>query len=296
MRILVTGGGGQLADALVRGCGVSSASVSMVDCHAFSSKQLDITFRDQIDSALDDVQPDVVVNAAAYTAVDQAESDVERAMEVNGEAVGVLGASCLARGIRLVHISTDFVFSGESGSPYLPESNPSPLSVYGSSKLKGERRCLETMGDEALVIRSSWIYDSGHRNFVSTMLGLLASRSEIGVIADQVGTPTWADTLAKGVLLLAVKGERGIHHLTDSGTASWYDFASAIRELAMEFSLVADPAVVLPIRTVDYPTSAIRPPYSVMEKTKTFEALGSPSPHWRSSLRRCLERWQAPSF
>lgn len=284
-RLLVLGGGGQLASAIA----------DVRSCVALSSRELDVTDRDAVADVISGLAPDVVVNAAAYTAVDRAESEPDLAMAVNRDGVRHLAEACAANHARLVQVSTDFVFDGSASKPILPDASVGPLSVYGRSKLEGEIVCREILQSRSLIVRTAWVYASGHSNFVATMLGLMRARTEIGVVADQVGTPTWARTLAVAILRLVDVGATGIHHLTDAGAASWYDFAVAIESIGRARGLLASGCRIRPIRTEDYPTPATRPMYSVLDKTSTFEVLGGPTPHWRQSLEACLTDWRDPS-
>jgi dTDP-4-dehydrorhamnose reductase len=231
----------------------------------------------------------VVLNAAAYTAVDRAEEDSERAFAVN-----VLGAEHVARaaaqlGARVIHVSTDFVFDGLSSRPYRPDDAPHPCSAYGRSKLAGEAAVLSAARERAVVVRTAWLYSAHGGNFVKTILRLLAERDAVRVVADQIGTPTWASTLALVLWQLAARPDlRGVFHWTDAGVASWYDFAVAIREEALAAGVLAAAAPVVPIRTEDYPTPAQRPPFSVLDKTAIWDALGLEPRHWRCELRAML--------
>ncbi len=282
--ILVTGGGGQLADAL---------SV-FKDVMTLDQSMLDITRPEDVSRRLDEIAPAALVNAAAFTAVDAAEAQEELATRVNGHGVGILATSCRARGIKLVHVSTDFVFDGTAVSP-IPVDHPiAPISAYGRSKAEGEKACLEILGDSALIVRTAWVYASGHHNFVATMLRLMKERDEVSVVDDQRGTPTCATTLASAIVELIARGATGLHHVTDGGEATWFEFAVAIRELALELGLLDDAAVVKPVQTSEYPTPAKRPCYSVLDKTPTFETIGGVALDWRSSLRRCLLDWNDP--
>jgi dTDP-4-dehydrorhamnose reductase len=282
MRVLVTGSGGQLGYELQR---------TLPEIHelvALPSAELDITDAVQIDRALAGHEPNVVINAAAYTAVDKAESDRARAQAVNAHGPALLAKAAAARGIRLIHVSTDFVFDGSKPSPYLPGDTPNPLGVYGATKLDGERAVLE-MAPDSLVVRSAWVYSAHGNNFVRTMLRLMSERDSLGVVADQVGTPTWAKGLAQALWhAVDMPLVQGIHHWTDAGVASWYDFAVAIQEEALGLGLLEKAASVRPIRTRDYPTPARRPAYSVLDKTATWEALKVGAPHWRVALREML--------
>lgn len=284
MRMLVTGGGGQLASALA----------SRPNTVVFAASELDITNRDQVQAGLESERPDVVVNAAAYTAVDKAESEVELAFAVNRDGVRHLAEACDHLGATLVQVSTDFVFDGSASKPIPPEATARPISAYGRSKWEGEEACREVLGGRALIVRTAWVYASGHANFVATMLRLMRSRPEIGVVADQIGTPTWATTLANAIVRLVELEARGTHHVTDAGVASWYDFAVVIERIARHRGLLQERCEVRPIRTADYPTPAARPVYGVLDKTMTFDVLGGPTPHWESSLDACLLDWRDP--
>lgn len=282
--ILVTGGRGQLGTALSDRAGVVGVS----------SAELDLASEASIRGGLEAHRPRTLVNAAAYTGVDAAESEVDLARQVNGHGVRSLAEACRDAGVDLVHVSTDFVFDGTSSRPIPADATPNPVSAYGRSKLEGEVACREVLGDEALIVRTAWVYASGHANFVATMLRLMRTREEISVVADQIGTPTWAETLADGILGLVAASARGTHHLTDAGVTSWYDFAVAIEEIARDRGLLERPCRVRPIRTEDYPTPATRPAYGVLDKTATFAVLAGPTPHWRESLDRCLADWRDP--
>lgn len=280
MKILVTGGNGQVGKAL------AASSPQGWDVALMGRDMLDIADFDAARAAIEAVAPDVLINAAAYTAVDRAESDAENADRINGAAVANLADACAARDVRLVHYSTDFVFDGLSSRSYSPDDRPAPLSVYGRSKLAGETAA--AAGAANLVLRTSWIYAAGGANFVSTMLRLMAERDEVRVVADQVGTPTHALSLARATWRLVESGARGVHHFTDAGVASWYDFAVAIAEEARTAGLLDRDVRVVPIATADYPTPARRPAFSVLDKADCWKLLGAPSRHWRTELRNAL--------
>lgn len=284
MKMLVTGGGGQLA----------SAMALRPNTVVYAAFELDITSTDQVQAVLESERPDVVVNAAAYTAVDKAESETELAFAVNRDGVRHLAEACDRLDATLVHVSTDFVFDGTASTPIPPHAEARPISAYGRSKWEGEVACREMLGDRALIVRTAWVYAAGHANFVATMLRLMRSRSELGVVADQIGTPTWATTLADAIVRLVELEARGTHHLTDAGVASWYDFAVAIERIGRHRGLLDRPCSIRPIRTADYPTPAMRPAYGVLDKTQTFQALGEPTPHWEVSLESCLADWRDP--
>lgn len=289
LKILVTGGDGQLGASL--GAMTGSPASEGVEIVRMDRDRLDVTSRAEFSRVLDSLRPDVVVNGAAYTAVDAAESEPERATALNADAVALMAEVCRATKTRLVHISTDFVFGDGHDSPIQVDAEPAPLSVYGRSKLGGERACLDILGSEAIVVRTSWLYAAGHRNFVSTMVRLMRTRDQIGVVDDQVGTPTSAITLSEALLKLIRIGAKGVHHLTDSGQASWYEFAVAIQEIGSRMGVLDPRCEVRPISTLEYPTPATRPSYSVLDKSETFRLLGGPTPDWRSSLERLMSTW-----
>lgn len=238
-------------------------------------------------AALQREKPDLVINAGAYTKVDQAERDRDEAMAINGGAVGALTELCEEFSAKLVHFSTDFVFDGTQSHPYKMSALTNPINVYGESKLAGERATLAEPHN--LVIRTSWVYASQGRNFVKTMLELMASRDELAVVGDQVGTPTHALSLAAATWRLIDANACGLHHYTDAGVASWYDFAVAIQEEATALGMLKSSARVLPITAADFPTAARRPAYSVLDKTATWALLGAAARHWRLELRSMLQ-------
>ena len=281
MRALVLGAGGQVGRALTRASppGVSVTSMERAEC--------DVTDRDWLRAVVADVRPDLLFNAAGYTAVDRAEAEPEKAHLLNGKAPGWMAAAARDTGARFVHISTDFVFDGTAPTPRGPGDATNPRGVYARSKLEGE--CSVRGVDPGnLVVRAAWVYAPSGVNFVNTMLGLMRERDTINVVADQVGTPTRAACLASALWALAAAGARGIHHFTDAGVASWYDFAVAIQEEARAIGLIDRAVRVVPIASVDYPTAAPRPAYSVLDKSVTWALLGGPAPHWRASLRANL--------
>lgn len=281
MRALIAGAGGQLGKAL------AAAVPRGIVATPLTRAELDITDAASVAAAVEACRPDVIVNAAAYTAVDRAETEVDAAYRCNRDAPAVLAAIAAARRLRLVHIGTDFVFDGRASSPYAPSHPLAPLGVYGASKAAGEAAVHQALR-EALIVRTAWVYGAHGTNFLRTMLRLMRERSEVRVVADQVGTPTHVASLARAVWALAGAGEAGIHHFTDAGVASWYDFAVAIQEEAIEAGLLERALPIIPIRTADYPTPATRPAYSVLDKTETYAALGQPAAHWRIELRTAL--------
>ncbi len=282
MRALVTGGDGQLGRELALNVPEG------VQCTALDRRGLDITDAQSIAEVLARVQPQVLINAAAYTAVDRAESERDAAFAVNDTAVGLLAEACAQREIRLLHVSTDFVFDGTSSTPYHPAAATAPLGVYGASKLAGEAS-LRRRFPGALIMRTGWVYSRHRGNFVLTMLRLMAERSELAVVADQVGTPTWARGLALALWTCAGRpAVAATYHWSDAGVCSWYDFAVAIAEEALAIGLLTRMPTILPIASADYPTAARRPAYSVLDKRDTWRKLELEGVHWRRQLRRML--------
>lgn len=283
MKVLVTGINGQVGRSLINTMPAQTALVTT------SHQELDIADGDAVRAYVRTHSPQVIINAAAHTAVDRAESEPELALRVNGEGPRHLAVAARECGARLIHISTDFVFNGAASSPYRTDAATSPLSVYGKTKLAGESAVLELLPETAVIVRTAWVYAAAGNNFVRTMLRVMNSNRSARVIADQVGTPTAARGLAETLWKVAAKPEiRGIHHWTDAGVASWYDFAVAVAEEGARLGLVPDDVVVTPIATADYPTPARRPPYSVLDKT-SLTSLGFSQVHWRKSLRGVLE-------
>lgn len=279
MRVLLTGAGGQLGRALV------ASAPAEAEIFATERGSLDITDASAVMRCVQSLRPTHIVNTAAFTAVDRAEAEEASAMTVNAKAVGYLAVAAREVSCHLTQISTDFVFDGLSGRPYRPDDSPSPLGAYGRSKLSGELLA----GADAMVIRTAWVYAAHGSNFPLTMLKLFRERDTIGVVADQIGTPTWASSLAHAIWAMACKNVAGVHHYTDSGVASWYDFAVAIQEEALRLNLLTRACHVAPITSADYLTPAKRPTFSVLEKSDTYRLLGGPAAHWRANLRSMLE-------
>lgn len=283
MKTLVTGAGGQVASALER------LKPAQVELTVLSQQELDITDREAVMRAVAAHSPRLVINAAAYTAVDKAETERDLAFQVNGAAPGWLAQACREHGARFLHISTDFVFDGRASAPYKPDAEPSPLGAYGESKLQGERTTLAA-DPQALVLRTAWVYAAQGHNFVRTMLRLMAERGSVRVVADQRGSPTWATSIAEVLWKAAVTpGFHGLHHWTDAGVASWYDFAVAIAEEAQAIGLLKTKPEVQAIGTADYPTPARRPAYSVLDRSSTEAALQMRAAPWRDNLKKMLK-------
>jgi len=260
-----------------------------VDCVALERSGLDLTDELAIRRTLLSELPNIVVNAAAYTAVDRAEDEEGLAFAINANAVGIIAAALAEIGGKFIHISTDYVFDGRQARAYRPEDQRNPLSVYGRSKAAGE----DAAGPDATIVRSSWVYSAGGANFVRTMLRLMRESSELRVVADQIGAPTWAPGLARAIWALAETGQTGIFHHRDAGVASWFDFAVAIGEEACALDLVERVPTIVPIETKDYPTPAVRPAFSLLNDTATRALLGDRTPHWRENLRSMLKEEKA---
>lgn len=298
MRILLTGATGQLGTALLASAPVEFQVI------ACDRNQLDLADVDASQALVMQQRPDWVLNAAAYTAVDQAELDSHLANIVNRDAPGAMAIALATTGGRMLQISTDFVFDGQQGSPYKPQQCVLPLGVYGASKAAGEEQVLNVLGDRAHVLRTSWLYGPVGSNFLLTMLRLhqvkAAAGESLAVVADQVGCPTSTLGLAAACWRLIqrasqVQGE-GIQeqrlppilHWSDAGAASWYDFALAIGELGVAAGLLQQAAAVKPITTADYPTPSRRPSYSLLDCSGSSAALEIEQQHWREALKAVI--------
>ncbi len=282
MRVLLVGGSGQLGREL------QHCKPADMELLALGSQELDLREARLVAARVDAFHPQVIINAAAYTAVDRAEREQEAAFAVNGQGAANLAQSARSVGAYCIQVSTDFVFDGAQSRPYLPMDQANPLGVYGASKLAGEQLALAAYPEGVAVVRTAWLYSAFGNNFVTTMLRLMAERETIGVVADQVGTPTWAHSLAEALWQMCRVQPKGIWHWTDAGVASWYDFAVAIQEEGLGCGLLEREIPIRPISTVDYPTPAKRPAYSVLDKTETWAALEMTPSHWRQALRRML--------
>ena len=284
MNVLIVGANGQLGRALQE-TAPSNANVTPRDI-----PDLDIVDTSAVLRVCRESSPDVVINAAAYTAVDKAESESDLAHAINVEGVRNLAAASADVGASLIHVSTDFVFDGTSSTPYRPEDEPSPVSVYGRTKHEGEVAVRELRPGSGTVVRTAWLYGEHGGNFVKTMLRLMRERDEISVVADQTGTPTWASSLAGALWGLAAQsGLSGIFHWTDGGQATWHEFANAVQEEALSLGILKKAIPVHAITTDEYPTPAQRPKYSVLDCTSTQEVLGYEPADWRVNLRRMLK-------
>lgn len=279
MKILVTGCYGQLGSSLQKVFGKDpSLEVTYTDYDT-----LDITNRAAVGDFLDRNRFDLVINCAAYTAVDKAETDEILASALNTGAIGNLGEAAAKNGTRVIHISTDYVFSGEGHRPYAENDEPYPQGIYGRTKLEGEG-LLKSFCPDAMIIRTAWLYSEFGKNFVKTMLNLAKDHDSLRVVCDQIGTPTYAGDLAEAIYSVVKYPEwkAGIYHFTDEGVASWYDFAKAI------FRIAGKDVKVTAVPTSEYPTPAKRPLYSVLSKQKIKNAFGIEIPYWQDSLCKCM--------
>ncbi|MBW7957426.1 MAG: dTDP-4-dehydrorhamnose reductase [Deltaproteobacteria bacterium] len=294
MKALLTGAKGQLGSdlgPLLRNAGFETA--------AFGSSELDIADATAVFNAVRKERPGLIINAAAYTKVDLAEKERERAFAVNSDGPANLGRAALEAGIPLIHVSTDFVFDGSRAVPYREDDATNPQSVYGESKLAGEA-ALAALLDKRVVIRTSWVYGVTGHNFVKTILRLASERDSLRVVYDQVGSPTWSADLASAIVevaksISAGKSPWGTYHYSNEGVASWFDFAVAICEEAKALGTGLKCSAIEPILTAEYPVPARRPAFSVLDKARIKGAFGLRIPYWRDSLRSMLKELKATS-
>ncbi len=289
IKVLITGGNGQLGYELQRTIPTAPTATSeKYNCIATDVADLDITDGNAVKTYIADIKPDIIINSAAYTAVDKAEEEKDLAIAINTTGAANLAQACKDNNIRLIQVSTDFVFDGKACTPYPVDAPTNPDGYYGLTKRDGDLRVQEILGDNAFIIRTSWLYSANGNNFVKTMLKFMKERESLGIIADQIGTPTWANSLAQAIWRAIEKNITGIYHWSDAGVASWYDFAYAIMEEGVTLGLLDKEIEINPITTADYPTPASRPCYSVMDKTSTWQALEMKSEHWRVALRQMM--------
>ncbi|MBI5040674.1 MAG: dTDP-4-dehydrorhamnose reductase [Gammaproteobacteria bacterium] len=286
MKVLITGAGGQLGHELcARLLQAGHAVIPLTRAEA------DFTCPERVRDAIAAAKADWVVNCAAYTAVDKAESDSATAFIVNRDAARAVAEAVAGYGGHLLHVSTDFIFDGTQSHPYREDDLANPLGVYAHSKWAGEQAVRELM-PEALIVRTAWVHGAQGNNFVKTMLRLAAERDELRVVDDQIGSPSWTGDIADALIALIQQDAHGCFHFTNEGVASWYDFAVAIIAEARVLGFPIKAQRVTPIPTSGYPTPARRPAYSVLDKQKIRAALGRPIPHWREALVSMLRELQ----
>lgn len=290
--ILLIGSTGQLGREL------QQILLPLGNAIALARPQIDLSQPESLPEAIAQIQPQVIINAAAYTAVDKAESESELATAINATAPGMLAEVAQKLGSFLIHVSTDYVFDGTQSHPYRETDKTNPLGVYGQTKLAGESAIRQNC-ENHLILRTAWVYGRyGKSNFVKTMLKLGAEREEIRIVADQIGSPTSARDLAEAIAHIIPQLTpliAGTYHYTNSGVASWYDFAVAIFEEAREIEIPLKIQRVIPITTAEYPTPAKRPAYSVLACERISQILGTTRPHWRVALRQMLRDYQYES-
>ncbi len=283
MKVLITGKKGQLGKDLVK------SAPKGIELFPFGRDELDITSETAISEQLNEIQPEYIINTAAFTAVDKAEKETEQAIAVNSTGAGNLALAAREHSAKFLQVSTDFVFEGNQTTPYLPDAPINPLSIYGKTKANGEILVRKHFAAGSIILRTSWVYSTTGRNFVKTMLNLMRERQEIKVVIDQVGSPTWSKNLALTIWAMVTNNvHAGIYHWSDAGVASWYDFAVAIYEEATTLGLLSNPVKISPIPTAQFPTPAKRPAYSVLDSSQTNKIWGVQQEHWRTALRKML--------
>lgn len=284
MKVLITGAGGQLGRELV------AAAPPGRELFTPSRRELDVCAADSVSRVVSALRPDVIINAAAYTAVDDAEAEPEAARRVNGDGAGHVARAAMGCNARLIHVSTDYVFGGAGTTPHGPADPVTPEGAYARSKAEGEKQVLALTRGAGVVVRTAWLYSVHGRNFVRTMLDLLRTRDRITVVNDQVGSPTWARTLAAALWrMVELPALAGIHHWTDAGRCTWHEFAVAIRDEAAALGLFAPTCEVVPVTTAGFPRPARRPAFSVLDTRATQQALGLTARPWRECLREMLK-------
>lgn len=287
MKVLITGANGQLGYALQKTSSLFAAEQN-IELIAVTRGELNLAQPELISSLLDKFFPDVIINAAAYTAVDKAESEPALAQLINADAVKQIAIWCRQYNKTLIHVSTDFVFDGKKSSPYDTADETNPLGIYGKTKQQGEAFALSEC-ETAYVVRTGWVYGEHGANFVKTILRLAKERDQLGIVADQIGTPTYAMHLAQMLWQLALqKPSQKIWNFSDAGVASWYDFAVAIVKEAEVIGLLVRQPMIKPIATADYPTPAQRPEFSVLNKSNTWLDLNIAPVHWQVALIKML--------
>ena len=288
--ILITGAKGQLGLTLEHYWNNSGLARNN-ELNLYDIDKLDLTVAGSVEKELNSIKPRTILNTAAYTSVDDAETDPDAAFAINATAVATLAGWAANNDCFLVHISTDFVFDGTKSVPYLPTDNACPLSVYGSSKLGGEVALQSRLPDKHTIIRTSWLYSEYGKNFVQTMLRLMKQKDELGVVADQVGSPTSTHSLVALLLTMLSQGIKpGIYHWTDGASISWYEFAQAIQQEAIDQGLLKKKIPIKPLTTKEYPAPAVRPAYSVLDRSKILSDIGMQATDWQQELRLVIKQ------
>jgi dTDP-4-dehydrorhamnose reductase len=285
-KILVTGSNGQLGNELRD----LASSFPQYDFVFTDVEELSITDADAVERIFSDLQPSYLINCAAYTAVDKAESEKELNNQINGRAVGILASASKKYRTRFIHISTDYVFNGNASQPLKEDDQVDPVNAYGASKLLGEQLALQN-NPETIIIRTSWVYSFYGKNFVKTMMRLMKEKESIGVVNDQIGSPTYAADLAEAVMQIISSGKwvPGIYNFSNEGVISWFNFANEIK------ALINSSCIVNPLTTEQFPTPAKRPKYSVLNKTKIQQTFSVQLRDWRESLKECIDKLNAQS-
>ncbi len=280
-KILVTGSNGQLGKELQ----ALSPLYAEFEFVFYSKSDLSINDSILVNDCFSKIMPQYCINCAAYTAVDKAETEIKQAFLINGEATGILAAACKSFNTKFVHISTDYVFNGLATQPYKEDHPVDPVNAYGASKYKGEELTIKE-NEDAIIIRTSWVYSEYGNNFVKTMIRLMKEKEQLGIVSDQYGSPTYAADLSMAILdiLKSGKWKGGIYHYSNDGIISWYQFAEAIKKLT------GSDCKILPITTVQFPTPAKRPAYSVFDKEKIKTDYFIKIPMWQDSLQNCLKK------
>jgi dTDP-4-dehydrorhamnose reductase len=283
MRALITGAHGQLGAALQR--------FAPADCEivAHGHNQLDITEASTVNAVLATESIDVLINAAAYTNVEAAQRTPEAAFKINAEGPAILASACADRNVHFVHVSTDFVFDGTKGAPYSVEDEPRPLNVYGVSKLAGERRIQDILGNRAAIVRTSWLHSASGANFVTKVLSQIQAGKTLRVVIDEVGAPTAVHSLAPALWQCAIESIGGIHHWSDTGSTNRFDYARAISALALEYELISEVPQILPARATEFSTAVNRAAYSVLATDVTQAALGIRAQPWLEGLKLTMQ-------
>lgn len=280
-KIVITGANGQLGQEL----GAASTNYPQFEFIFLTKDDLQISDETSVKNFFAETQLSFCINCAAYTAVDKAESEKEKAFLINAEAVGIIAAACKSSNTKLIHLSTDYVFDGNSSTPLTEDDTVSPINIYGESKLKGEELAFKN-NDQTIVIRTSWVYSEFGNNFVKTMIRLMKEKESINVIDDQIGSPTYAADLANAIMQIisSEKFTPGIYNYSNDGRISWYEFATAIKEL------IDSSCKINPIPTAQYPTPAKRPHFSLLDKRKIKETYNIEIADWKKSLAVCINR------